>query len=261
MPLFVFDTWGSFLELWKRAGGQQGLGIGEKNRFASDQIRLRMYCYGLKAANMPAMTNIASGLKGAQTFMRTLKEYFKRAKDDPLVMVVPLIGSHRRARQNLDGMAVEVVLLLEKELDAMADLFFEKNPEGVFVARRHDQPQLLNRRSRRPCNWVLPKDGEAAAAKTKPATVPHEPLPVSSAQSASVGRHSPLPAATTHAFQLPTSTYPLFPVTPYKLLRTPPQQGSSLKCTALCGSCSGCMSPWTAMDLMRLHARTLMLKW
>ena len=193
--------------------------------------------------------------------MRTLKEHFKRAKDDSLAMVVPLIGSHRRTRQNLDGMAVEVDLLLEKELDAMTDLFFEKNPEGVFVACRHDQPQQLNRGSRQTYNWVLPKDGEAAAAKTKPATVPHEPLPVSSAQSASVGRHSPSPCCD-HP-HLPTAHVhlPLLPLTPCKMLRTQPQQGSNLKCTALCGSCSGCMSPWTVKDLMRLHARTLMLKW
>ena len=51
--LYTHNTRGEFTANWDKAGAATGAGIGEKNRFASDQIRLRLHCYGVSATSVP----------------------------------------------------------------------------------------------------------------------------------------------------------------------------------------------------------------
>jgi hypothetical protein len=54
------------MALWSKAG-PIGVGITEKNRFVSDQLRLRLrlHCCGIPAVSLPNTGNIANGLDGA----------------------------------------------------------------------------------------------------------------------------------------------------------------------------------------------------
>jgi hypothetical protein len=62
--LYSYDGREEFKGLWSKAGTGNGPGITEKNRFASDQIRARLYCYAVPSKDMPSYSNIAPGLQG-----------------------------------------------------------------------------------------------------------------------------------------------------------------------------------------------------
>jgi hypothetical protein len=124
--LYGYDTRKEFKKLWQLAGTGSGHGITEKNRFASDQIRARLHCYGVLAKELPNYSNIGSGLQGtssltlyfamiplhtpfyllrelqgANVFQSTVVEYFKRSIK-PEEFKLPLVGSHRETRKHLD---------------------------------------------------------------------------------------------------------------------------------------------------------------
>ena len=65
LRLYLHADREAFKAMWLTAGGTTGEGIGEKNRFAGDQIRLRMYCYGVSATDLPPL-KVASGSSGAK---------------------------------------------------------------------------------------------------------------------------------------------------------------------------------------------------
>ncbi len=137
--LYGYDTRKEFMKLWQLAGTGSGQGITKKNRFASDQIRARLHCYGVLAKELPNYSNIGSGLQGtssltfpspsvvrtvriylvfcndppphsflfvadkqgAKVFQSTVVEYFKRSTK-PEEFKLPLVGSHRETRKHLD---------------------------------------------------------------------------------------------------------------------------------------------------------------
>ena len=133
VTLYTHLTRKDFIDLWEKAGGTAGEGIGEKNRFATDQLRLRQYCYGISCATMPN-TKVAAGIAGAKLFVNTLLKYFKQTKEAKLQLALPLIGSHRKARRNLDAVAIDVDAIFAAEITKMTTTFMDSHEEGVFVA-------------------------------------------------------------------------------------------------------------------------------
>lgn len=108
--VYTYDTRTDLKRLWELAGTGTGLGITEKNRVASDQLRVRLHCYGIQAKEMPGYSNIAPGIQGAKVFFQTVVEYLKRARHEPMVEKLPLVGSHREARRNIDISGEKVLL-------------------------------------------------------------------------------------------------------------------------------------------------------
>lgn len=158
VKLYTHDTRKEFREAWAVAGPPTGRGITEKNRFAADQLRTRLYCYGVSAKSMPNYSNIAPGIGGAKVFLNTVIEYFARCRE-PLELVVPLVGSMRTPRKHLDFSATTVDKMFAKELEAMSTAFLSAHPEGVFVAYRFEQPCHVNDEGRRkPRTVVKPGD-------------------------------------------------------------------------------------------------------
>ena len=50
------------------------------------------------------------GIQGAKVFFQTVVEYLKRAKPEAMVEKLPLVGSHREARRNIDFSAEKVIV-------------------------------------------------------------------------------------------------------------------------------------------------------
>jgi hypothetical protein len=138
----VHDTRDLFEAAWLKAG-PVGLGIMEKNRFASDQLRLRRNCYGVADSTMPNLST-APGIAGAIVFKKTVLQHFKQTKDATLTLTLPLVGKHRKARRNLDTAAIDADALFAQETDRMSQTFLEANPENLFVAYRFKQPLHVN---------------------------------------------------------------------------------------------------------------------
>lgn len=146
LVLYTHATRVEFQELWNKAGGEQGAGIGEKNRFATDQIRLRLHCYGVSPTTTPCVSGraIGTGISGAKAFLVTLLSYFKREKNNTPKLTLPLIGAHRKARNNLDVAAVNVDIVFAAEITKMTETFMASHVEGVFVAYKFKQPAHVN---------------------------------------------------------------------------------------------------------------------
>ena len=149
VPLYTHETRDAFKDQWNIAG--RGLGITEKNRFASDQLRVRLHCYGVLAKDMPKFSNIPPGIKGAAYFLATVMQYMKACGQVNLTQKLPVVGSHREVRANLDISAEKVDHMFALEIESMSRQFLEDHPEGVFIAYRFQQPQHINtaRRYRR----------------------------------------------------------------------------------------------------------------
>ena len=145
VTLHVHDTRDLFEAAWLKAG-PVGLGIMEKNRFASDQLRLRRNCYGVADSTMPNLST-APGIAGAIVFKKTVLQHFKQTKDATLTLTLPLVGKHRKARRNLDTAAIDADALFAQEIDRTSQTFLEANPENLFVAYRFKQPPRQRRRS------------------------------------------------------------------------------------------------------------------
>jgi hypothetical protein len=70
--VYTYDTRTELKRLWTLAGTGRGSGITEKNRVASDQLRVRLHCYGIQAKDMPGYSNIAPGIQGGKVFFQTV---------------------------------------------------------------------------------------------------------------------------------------------------------------------------------------------
>jgi hypothetical protein len=68
----------------------------------------------------------------------------KQTKDDRMVMKLPLVGIHRKARPNLDVAALDADVLFVAEINRMSAKFLEENPAGLFLAYRFKKPPHVN---------------------------------------------------------------------------------------------------------------------
>lgn len=170
VTLYVHATRHLFEEAWLKAG-PTGLGIMEKNRFASDQLRLRRNCYGVADSTMPNLST-APGMPGAIVFKKTLLLYLKQTKDVTLTLTLPLVGKHRKARRNLDTAAIDADALFAQEIDRMSQKFLDANPENLFVAYRFKQPPHVNAGTTR-------AKSSTAKARSKPKPKQHPQCPPS----------------------------------------------------------------------------------
>jgi hypothetical protein len=87
---------------------------------------------------------IGTGISGAKAFLATLLSYFKREKNNTPKLSLPLIGAHRKARNNLDVAAVNVDVIFAAEITKMTETFMANHVEGVFVAYKFKQPAHVN---------------------------------------------------------------------------------------------------------------------
>lgn len=93
---------------------------------------------------MPRISNIGTGIQGAKAFKDTVLDYFRRTKDAELKMSVPLVGSHRVARRNLDCSAALCDAEFAREIKKMTDAFLATHPDGIFQAYRFRKPPHIN---------------------------------------------------------------------------------------------------------------------
>jgi hypothetical protein len=68
--VYTYDTRTELKRLWTLAGTGRGSGITEKSLLASDQLRVRLHCYGIQAKDMPEYSNIAPGIKVRKCFFK-----------------------------------------------------------------------------------------------------------------------------------------------------------------------------------------------
>lgn len=93
---------------------------------------------------MPRLSNVGIGIQGARAFKNSVLDYFRRTKDYELKMTVPLIGSHRAPRKNLDSCASICDLEFSREIQKMSDAFLATHPDGIFQAYRFRKPPHVN---------------------------------------------------------------------------------------------------------------------
>jgi hypothetical protein len=132
VPLYTHETRHAFKEQWTVTGGG-GLGITEKNRFASDQLRLRLHCYGVGAKDMPTYSNVPPGIKGAEYFIGQVMQYMTASRHVILTQKLPVVGSHREARDNLDISAEKVDHMFALEIDSMSRKFLEDHQRDCLL--------------------------------------------------------------------------------------------------------------------------------